>query len=75
VLGNQSPVRIPLSRLSHQSLDAIVEEFVTREGTDYSHRDYSLPEKRSAVLEALRDGRAQIVFDPETSTCHIVDTR
>ncbi len=75
VYGNQSPVRIPLSRLSCESLDAIVEEFVTREGTDYSHRDYSLREKRSAVLEALRDGRAQIVFDPDTSTCHIVDTR
>lgn len=75
VYGNQSPVRIPLSRLSRESLDAIVEEFVTREGTDYSHRDYSLREKRSAVLEALRDGHAQIVFDPDTSTCHIVDTR
>ncbi len=53
----------------------MVEEFVTREGTDYSHRDYSLREKRSAVLEALRDGHAQIVFDLDTSTCHIVDTR
>lgn len=68
-------MRIPLSRLSRESLDAIVEEFVTREGTDYSHRDYSLREKRSAVLEALRDGHAQIVFDLDTSTCHIVDTR
>jgi uncharacterized protein YheU (UPF0270 family) len=68
-------VRIPLSRLSQEVLDAIVEEFVTREGTDYSHRDYSLAEKRSAVVEALRDGRAEIVFDPDTSSIHIIDTR
>ena len=67
-------MRIPPSRLSREVLDAIVEEFVTREGTDYSHRDYSLSEKRSAVLKALQDGRAAIVFDPDTSSCHIVDT-
>ncbi len=68
-------MRVPASRLSRQALHAVVEEFITREGTDYGHRDYSLAQKRSAVLEALRDGRAEIVFDPDTSTCHIVDTR
>lgn len=66
-------MRIPLSRLSPETLEAIVDEFVTREGTDYGHRDYSLAEKRAAVLNALRDGRAEIVYDPNTSTCNIVD--
>ena len=63
---------IPWQRLSPETLDGLVEEFVSREGTEYGARDYSLEEKVEQVKRQLKDGRARIVYDPEVQTCHIV---
>jgi uncharacterized protein YheU (UPF0270 family) len=65
-------VKIPLSELSSEALEGVIEEFVMREGTDYGHRDYTLDEKRSRVLRALESGAAVITFDPQTGSCSIV---
>ncbi len=59
--------------LSPETLRAIVEEFVSREGTDYGHSTYTLESKVSAVLRQIADRRALVVFDPETESCSIVD--
>lgn len=37
---------IPYQQLSADALDGILEDFVTREGTDYGDYDYSLADKR-----------------------------
>lgn len=64
---------IPYSRLDPDTLNNLIEEFVSREGTDYGHRDYTLGEKVRHVKMQLEQGRARICFDPDTQTCHIVD--
>ena len=64
-------VKIPVSQLSPRALRGVAEAFVLREGTDYGHRDHSLAEKCERVLEQLRNGEAEISFDPATDTFDI----
>lgn len=64
-------MQIPHTALSPEALQNLIEEFVTREGTEYGARDYSLADKVRQVLRQIETGRAVILYDPETSTCHI----
>ena len=42
-------VQIPVDALSRQALDGLIEEFVTRDGTDYGTEERSLDDKKDAV--------------------------
>ena len=53
-------------------LRAVIEEFVTREGTDYGQTAFSLESKVAAVLKQLEEKKVFLVFDPESETCDIV---
>jgi uncharacterized protein YheU (UPF0270 family) len=64
-------VIIPLDALSTDALRGVVEAFVLREGTDYGHHEHSLDAKCRAVERQLRDGGAEIVFDPVSGTTDI----
>ena len=66
---------IPYQRLSAEALDAILEDFVCREGTDYGDYDVSLADKKAQVKTQLADGSAILLFDPIQQTCHIEMTR
>jgi uncharacterized protein len=62
---------IPHTELSPEALRGIIEEYVSREGTDYGNRDYTLDEKVAHVQFQLRRGEVLIDFDPESKTCHL----
>ena len=64
-------VKIPVASLSSEALRGVVQAFVLREGTDYGHRDYSLEEKCRAVERQLKNGRAEIWFDPGSQSTEI----
>lgn len=64
-------MRIPHTTLAPETLRNLVEEFVTREGTDYGDTIYTLDDKVKQVLRQLHDGRAVILYDDKTETCHI----
>lgn len=64
-------IPVPFDRLSADALDGVIEEFVTREGTDYGDYDYSLDDKKQHILGQLKNGKATVLFDPDTGTCHI----
>ena len=63
---------IPMDRLPADVLRRLVEEFVTRDGTDYGEVEQSLDEKAARVMLALHRGEAAVEFDPETESCTIV---
>ncbi|ALO46079.1 YheU family protein [Pseudohongiella spirulinae] len=65
-------MRIPWQSLADETLTALIEEFVSREGTDYGQHEYTLEEKVSHVRRQLKCGDAEIDFDVESSTCNIV---
>lgn len=61
-------MKIPYSRLSETALEAIIQEFVTRDGTDHS----SVANRIASVIHQLESGQAELHFDPETESCQIV---
>ena len=61
-------MRIPHTQLSSVALRAIVEEFVTRDGTDHS----SVERRIENVLRQLHAGGVELHFDDETQTCNIL---
>lgn len=63
---------IPLSMLTKETLQAVIEAFVLREGTDYGEREISLTDKVAAVEGQLRRGEARVVYDDDSETCSIV---
>ncbi len=67
-------VRISPEQLSPIALEGVIDEFINREGTDYGHKNYSLAEKRQAVLSQLKNGSAVISFDPSSETTSIIDS-
>ena len=61
--------------LSPEALRGLVEEFVTRDGTDYGVVERSVEEKIAHVLGQLSSGEARIVYDPEAESANIVTRR
>ena len=61
--------------MSPDALRGLVEEYVSREGTDYGHGEWSLEEKVRQVLQQLERGEARIVFDLERESASIVPVR
>lgn len=66
---------IPYQQLSSDTLDAILEEFATREGTDYGDVMYTLAQKVSMLRQQLVRGDVGITFDAATETCSLVRLR
>lgn len=62
------PMQIPHQELEPSILRKVIEEFVTRDGTDIS----SVEARVEAVLKQLRNGRAELHFDDETKTTNIL---
>ncbi len=59
---------IPHTLLSPAALRGIVQEFVTRDGTDHS----SVEQRIETVLRHLAAGLVEVHFDDETQTCNIL---
>lgn len=64
-------MRVPKEALSQDALRAVVEEMITREGTDYGE-EVALEQKVRQVMAQLDAGEAVLVFDAETETCTIL---
>lgn len=61
-------VEVPAAALSQTALVSLVEEFITREGTEYGPREHTLDEKRESVLRLIAAGEVAIFFETESET-------
>jgi len=68
-------MQIAWNQLSQDALRALIEEFVTREGTEYGATDIPLHHKVAQIRAQLSAGAAVIVYDSRTGTCNIVPPR
>lgn len=59
---------IPHRELSAEALDGVVEEYVTRDGTELTEASTN----KAAVLAALERGELLLLYDPESESCNIV---
>ncbi len=62
---------IPYTKLSEEALRAIIEEYITREGTEYGVKEYSFEQKIEQIRQQLLQGEIKINFDTETETCNL----
>ena len=69
-----APIRLAPDDLEPDTLRAVIESFVLREGTDYGEHETSLEDKVAQVLIQLRRGEAHITFDPATESVNVVVT-
>ena len=65
-------IDVPHTALPEATLDGLIEELVTRAGTDYGSVEKTLAQKMADVRRQLVRGEARIVFDPETGFAEIV---
>jgi uncharacterized protein YheU (UPF0270 family) len=68
-------IEIPPARLSTEVLNAVIEEFILREGTDYGLQEVSLQAKVDQVRRQLERGDVVITFDPRTENCSLLTRR
>lgn len=63
---------IPFDSLEQDTLENVLNDIVSRDGTDYGDYDLSLEQKREQALRALRSGEAVLLFDTESETIQLV---
>lgn len=64
---------IPPKSLDPQTLRNIIEEYVTREGTDYGDIELTIEDKVMAVEAKLNTGEVLIVYIESSESVNIVD--
>ena len=69
---DKSGIIIPYEKLSMEALEGLIEEFVTRDGTDTGYEKKSLVNDVEMVKRQLKRGDAVIVYDKSTKTSNIV---
>jgi uncharacterized protein YheU (UPF0270 family) len=67
-------VLIPAHLLQADTLTALIEDFVTRDGTDNGD-ETPLETRVQRVRRALDKGEAVIVFDPDSQQCQLAMKR
>lgn len=63
---------IPYKQLSEETLHALIEDFVTRDGTDYGMQEMSMQEKSGHLLAQLKSGKLLISYNEAQQSCGLV---
>jgi uncharacterized protein len=73
--SSAQPVEVPHTELPAETLRAVIESFVLREGTDYGVEDVPFDRKVADVMRQLERREAVIVYDPGSDSVDIVVRR
>lgn len=68
-------MRVPAEAVPAETLQNLIEEFVTRDGTDYGERETALSERVAQVQRLLSQGEMAIWFDEATETVSLLTRR
>jgi len=63
--------KIPVNRLSPKALQCVIEEYISRNGTDYGETATSAEHNFRQVKHKLENGSAVLIFDDETETTNL----
>lgn len=63
---------LPLESFQTATLDALLADIVTRDGTDYGDTELSQDEKIGQLLQNLQQKLAYIAFDAISESCVII---
>ena len=63
---------IPFEELKEETLLALVESFILREGTDYGDDEVSLEEKSLQIIQQIKTGKIVIVYSELHESCDLM---
>lgn len=66
-------VRVPFQRLGVEVLQALLEDYATRDGTDYGERERTTEEKVDRLQRQLGTGDLQILYDADSEQWDLVE--
>ena len=66
-------VEVPLARLDKSVLHALLEEFASRDGTDYGLQEYTLEQKASQLRGQLESSDLVILYDTDSEEWDLVE--
>lgn len=61
-------IEVPVNRVADAALQGLLEEYASRDGTDYGAYDVTLKSKVQQLQAALESGALGLVFDAESET-------
>ncbi len=64
---------IPCDSLESDTLVNILEDIVTRDGTDYGDYHVTLEQKCQQAIKMIQDKQAFLIFDTESETIKLID--
>jgi uncharacterized protein YheU (UPF0270 family) len=64
----EGSVEVPYDQLAPETLRKVIEDLVSRDGTDYGAVEKTLEQKSAALLKLLEGGKAKLVVDLATET-------
>jgi len=65
-------VEVPPGRLQADVLRALLEDYATRDGTDYGEREATLDEKVARLQQQLRAGTLLLLYDVDSEQWDLV---
>lgn len=66
---------IPYQELNPETLEALIEAFVLREGTDYGDSELSLAEKVALVMTQIQRGTVLICYSEQEESVDLLNER
>ncbi len=66
-------MEIPPARLDAEVLQALLEEFASRDGTDYGERELALEQKVAQLRRQLHERGLLLLFDSESETWDLLE--
>ena len=66
-------VAVPIDRLDVDTLVSLLEEFASRDGTDYGEREVALEQKVADLRTQLATGDIRLLYDVDGEQWDLVD--
>jgi uncharacterized protein YheU (UPF0270 family) len=63
---------VPIESISAQALEGLIEEFVTRDGTDYGYDETPLTSRVEQVKKKLKNKEIVVLFNEATDEVNLV---
>jgi len=66
-------ISIPWHELGSEALEALLQDIVTRDGTDYGSIEVSTEQKIKQALQSLKSGKSLLLWDGDLESANLVD--
>lgn len=69
---SQQGIDIPYERLNSETLQRMIEEFVTRDGSNWDDFGGGLETKVAQVMAQLKQKKIKVIFDQQSQSANLV---